>query len=70
VFMSFCHNLYMARNIVKVSGGKRSFRIVLPCKIIKEMGWDDLEYVVVKKTGPDFLTIRRLFVDETGKRSG
>lgn len=59
----------MPKHIVKVSGGKSSFRIVIPLKIVEEMGWDDLEYVVVKKTGPDFLTIRRLFDDEVSKRS-
>ena len=64
VYLSLWHGFFMAKNIVKVSGGKSSFRIIIPCKIIEELGWIDVEYVVIKKIDPNFLEIRRLFDDE------
>ena len=58
----------MARIIVKVSGESSSFRIVIPKELIKEMGWDALDYVVVRKCSNRSLEIRRLFDDEGTER--
>jgi bifunctional DNA-binding transcriptional regulator/antitoxin component of YhaV-PrlF toxin-antitoxin module len=60
----------MAKHIVKVSGGKSSFRIVIPREIIERMGWKDEEHVVIFTQHAREVVIRRLFDDETSKRSG
>ena len=59
----------MARIIVKVSSSELSFRIVIPQKIIEEMGWENLDYVVIRKCSIRSLEIRRLFDDEGNQGS-
>lgn len=59
----------MPKYIVKVSGGKASFRIVIPQQIVKKMGWEEVKYVTVEYFHPAFIKIRKVFDDETSKRS-
>ena len=58
----------MPKHIVKVSGGKSGFRIVIPQKIVQEMGWEDADYVIVELNWPHGIRIRRLINDEIDKR--
>ena len=55
----------MAKTIVKVEVGKSSFRIVLPRKLIQELHWENVKYVVIEKYLPHGLKIRSLLYDET-----
>ena len=54
----------MARLIVKVAAGNSSFRIVIPQKLVKEMGWNLVEYVAIRKCSLNSLEIRRIFDDK------
>jgi len=58
----------MARTIVKIEVGKSSFRIVLPRKLIQELHWENVKYVVIEKFLPHGIKIRSLLYDE--KREG
>jgi len=53
----------MAKTIVKVEIGKGSFRIVLPKKLIQEMHWENVKYVVIEEYRPHGLKIRSLLYD-------
>jgi len=53
----------MAKTIVKVEVGKSSFRIVIPRKLIQEMAWEKVRYVVIEKFLPHGLKIRSLLYD-------
>jgi len=53
----------MAKAIVKVDIGKGSFRIVLPRKLIQELHWEKVQYVVIEKFPPHGLKIRSLLYD-------
>ena len=55
----------MAKTIVKVDAGGSSFRIVLPRKLIQEMAWEKVSYVVIEKFLPHGIKIRSLLYDET-----
>lgn len=57
----------MPKIIVKVSGGKSSFRVVIPREIIEILGWEDESYVVITTQHLKEAVIRRLVDDETYK---
>jgi len=54
----------MARTIVKIEVGKSSFRIVIPRKLIQELHWENVKYVVIEKFLPHGIKIRSLLHDE------
>jgi len=54
----------MAKKIVKVEIGKSSFRIVLPRKLVEELHWENVKYVVIEKFPPHGLKIRSLLYDD------
>ena len=58
----------MAKHVVKVERVGRSFRLVIPRKIILEKGWGDVEYILVEDHHNDKIVIRSLFDDEDFKR--
>jgi len=58
----------MTKLIAKVSGGKSSFRVVIPRKLIGKFRWEKVEYVVIEDHHPEYIKIRRLFDDENSKR--
>lgn len=68
VFVATCHYQAMAKIIAKVSGGESSFRIVIPRYLVHEMGWENVEYVAIRKCSIKSLEIRRLFDDEASER--
>jgi len=56
--------IHMSRQIVKVDSGNSSFRIVIPRKLIQELHWEKVKYVVIEKFLPHGLKIRSLLYDE------
>jgi len=63
-----CHGAAMVKTIAKVTSGNNCFRIVIPKPLIKEMGWESIEYVSIRKNSLNCLEIRRLFYDENDNR--
>lgn len=54
----------MAKSVVKASRNKGGFRVIIPHKIVKEMGWENVQHVTVEYNPKDFVLIRRLFSDQ------
>lgn len=61
LYLSICHFVIMTKRTVRVSGGDKCFRVVIPRKIIEELNWDGVTHVVVEKFEPHGLKIRRVF---------
>ena len=57
--------IHMSRQIVKVDSGNSSFRIVIPRRLVEEMGWEHVEHVVIRKCSVRSIEIRSLLYDET-----
>jgi len=57
----------MTRIVVKVDSGKSSFRIVIPRKLIQDMAWENVKYILIEKHLPYGLKIRSLLYDEKSK---
>ena len=57
----------MAKHIAKISGGKSSFRVVIPREIVERMGWEDESHVVIFTQHAREVVIRRLFDDENSE---
>jgi hypothetical protein len=59
----------MVKNVVKVSRSKGGFRLIVPHKIVKEMGWDDVHHITVEYHLNDFILIRRAFSGQEENRA-
>lgn len=55
----------MKKNGVKVTKSKGGFRVIIPHKIVKKMGWDDVTHVKVEYIVGGFVLIRRMSDDKT-----
>ena len=64
LYLSLWHLVIMAKDISKVSGGKLCFRIVIPRRLVEEMGWEHVEHVVIRKCSVRSIEIRSLLYDE------
>lgn len=65
VYLPVCHRSRMAKHIVKVSGNKSCFRVIVPHTIIEEMGWNGATHVIIEQSHSDAVIIRRLFCDRS-----
>lgn len=58
----------MKKAIIKVDRRDVTFRLTIPRRIILYKKWDDVEYVMVEESNPDFIVLRR-FVDGEALRT-
>lgn len=54
--------------IMKLSHSGGQARLTIPKDLVDEMGWSDVRVVVLKKTSPNYMCVRRFEGDEKEAR--
>jgi len=58
----------MKKHIVKVARTAHVFRVVIPMRLIKEKGWENVTHVEVQGQWGDRVVIEKVAIDETPEK--